>query len=236
MLKFPRYAIYYVPSADSELYRFGANVLGYDAFSAEPQPFPDGISEIHPDWMELTAEPRKYGFHATLKAPFALAAERSEAELLVACDAFARIGRTRPTIVPVVSAIEGFIAVVPAQPSDQLCQLAQDCVSEFDWFRAALTASDRERRKPATLTPTQRDYLDRWGYPYVKEEFRFHMTLTGRLDEPRRTSVLATLRSRFSELDLAALPIDRIALLRQNHPDARFQIVAHHALQATTGS
>jgi putative phosphonate metabolism protein len=233
MTKIPRYAIYFVPSPDSELYRFGADLLGYDAFIAEPRPFPDGVADGHPDWMQLTADPRKYGFHATLKAPFTLAAERSESELLAACAAFARVTRAIPTIMPVVNAIEGFIAVVSAQPSEELGRLAQDCVSEFDSFRAPLTASDRERRKPATLTPTQRDYLDRWGYPYVREEFRFHMTLTGRLDPARREPVLAMLQNRFAELDLAALPIDRIAMFRQDHPDARFRIVAHHALQGS---
>ena len=73
MTHFPRYAIYYAPAPDSDLDRFGAQLLGYDAFSGEDLPFPDGILQAAPDWHELTRDPRKYGFHATLKAPLSLA-------------------------------------------------------------------------------------------------------------------------------------------------------------------
>ena len=138
-----------------------------------------------PDWRDLTADPRKYGFHATLKAPFSLAQGRTEAELFAACAAFAATPRAIPVIRPVVGSISGFIAVIPADPPAELIRLAADCVSEFDAFRAPLTEADRARRNPSRLTSAQRAHLDRWGYPYVMEEFRFHMTLTGRLDASR---------------------------------------------------
>jgi Protein of unknown function (DUF1045). len=126
----------------------------------------------------------------------ALASGRTEAELMAACATFAGQSRTIPVIRPVVDTISGFIAVIPAEPVDALQQLAGDCVREFDSFRAALTADDRARRKPEKLTERQRDYLDRWGYPYVMEEFRFHMTLTGRLNAERRGPILEMLRAR----------------------------------------
>jgi hypothetical protein len=85
MAAFPRYAIYYVAAPGSDLDRFGAQLLGYDAFSGEPLPFPDGVA---PDWHELTRDPRQYGFHATLKPPLALAQGNSESELVAACEAF----------------------------------------------------------------------------------------------------------------------------------------------------
>ena len=157
-------------------------------------PFPDGVAQSVPDWRELTRDPRKYGFHATLKAPMALAIGKTEAGLLAACETFAGTPRAIPVIRPVVDAISGFIAVVPAEPSAELERLAADCVREFDSFRAPLTPEDRARRNPSALTPRQCDYLDRWGYPYVMEEFRFHMTLTGRLDAERREPVLTMLR------------------------------------------
>ena len=135
-----------------------------------------------------------------------------------------------PVISPIVDAISGFIAVIPAEPVDALQQLAADCVREFDSFRAALTAEDRARRKPEKLTERQRDYLDRWGYPYVMEEFRFHMTLTGRLDAERRRPVLEMLRTRFASLRLGALAIDRLALFKQDEAKARFRIIGEWAL------
>jgi putative phosphonate metabolism protein len=228
MAAFPRYAIYYVAAPGSDLDRFGAQLLGYDAFSGEPLPFPDGVA---PDWHELTDDPRKYGFHATLKAPLALAQGNSESELVAACEAFADTPRTIPLIRPVVDSISGFIAVVPAERSVELERLAADCTREFDSFRSALTAEDRARRNPSALTPRQREHLDRWGYPYVMEDFRFHMTLTGRLDAERHEPILTMLRDRFSAIGVTTLAIDRIALFRQEQAHSRFRIVKHWKLR-----
>src|SRR5262249_52491568 len=129
-----------------------------------------------------------------------------------------------------VDAISGFIAVVPTEPPTDLYRLASDCVTDFDRFRAPLTDGDRARRNPAAVTPRQRDYLDRWGYPYVREEFRFHMTLTGRPHAARREPILAMLRSRFTETRIDRLAIDRIALFRQVETASRFRIIAHWPL------
>lgn len=228
----PRYAIYYAPQAGSALDRFGAHLLGYDAYAGEDLPFPDDMALIAPDWRDLTGDPRKYGFHATLKAPVSLADGKAEAKLLAACAAFAETRRPVPVITPTVKAISDFIAIVPAEPSADLEALAADCVREFDLFRTPLTAEDRTRRNPSKLTPRQCDYLDRWGYPYVMEEFRFHMTLTGRLPAERRKTVVAMLRERFAALKMTSLAIDRMALFRQEKPSARFKIIGHWPLRA----
>ena len=230
MADYPRYAIYYVPAPDSGLHRFGAHLLGYDAFSGEDLPFPDGILQATPDWREQTSDPRKYGFHATLKAPMSLAPGKTEVELLATCAAFAATPRAIPVIQPVMGSIEGFVAVIPVDPPPQLIRLAADCVSEFDSFRAPLTEADRARRNPSQLTPRQREQLDRWGYPYVMEDFRFHMTLTGRLTAGPRESVMAMLKHRFAALDLQTLAIDCIAVFRQDDANSRFRILRQYAL------
>lgn len=230
MTGFPRYAIYFAAGADSALSRFGAELLGYDAYTGNEVPFPADAWRVAPDWRDVSADPRKYGFHATLKAPMALAPGKTEAELVAACATFAGKARPIPSIRPVVDSISGFIAVIPAEPVATLQQLAADCVREFDCFRTVLTAEDRARRKPERLPERQRDYLDRWGYPYVMEEFRFHMTLTGRLDAERRAPILEMLRARFATLDLDTLAIDRIALFRQDDAEARFRIIGEWAL------
>lgn len=230
MTDFPRYAIYFAAGADSVLSHFGAELLGYDVYTSDEVPFPADASRVAPDWRDVTADPRKYGFHGTLKAPMALAPGRTEAELVAACAAFAGKARPMPSIRPVVDSISGFIAVIPTEPVGALQQLAADCVREFDDFRAPMTAEDRTRRKPDKLTERQRDYLDRWGYPYVMEEFRFHMTLTGRLDAERRGPILEMLRARFAALGLETLAIDRIALFKQDDTRARFRFVGEWAL------
>jgi putative phosphonate metabolism protein len=234
MADYPRYAIYYAPEPGSEIDRFGAHLLGYDAYAGDDLRFSDGITQTAPDWRDLTRDPRKYGFHATLKPPLSLAPGKTEAELFAACESFADTPRPIPVIAPVVDSISGFIAVVPGEPAPELVRLAADCTTEFDSFRAPLTPEDRARRNPSDLTPRQRKHLDRWGYPYVMEEFRFHMTLTGRLNAERREPILTMLRNRFSAIGLKTLAIDSIAVFRQENADARFRIVKHWKLRGDT--
>jgi putative phosphonate metabolism protein len=230
MTETPRYALYFAPPPRGELGRFGAHLLGYDAFSGKTLRLPVDIEQMLPDWGELTQDPRKYGFHATLKAPMRLADGASETELLTACESFAKAPRPTPVIKPVVNALGDFIAIVPSLPSAELQALAADVVEHFDHFRAPLTAKDRVRRNPDQLPPRQRDYLDRWGYPYVMEEFCFHMTLTGRLPAERREAVLNILRQRFAALDINSLTVDRLALFRQSDADSQFRIVRQYHL------
>lgn len=231
MPQYPRYAIYFVPSADSALYRFGAGLLGYDAFTGKAQPFADGIEAQFDDWKQLTVDPHKYGFHATLKAPISLASGKTEKELVSAIEAFVATPRAIPVITPVVRAIGSFIAVVPGAPSTDLQTFAADCVTTFDEFRAALTPEDRARRNVAALTPQQIAYLDRWGYHYVFEEFRFHMTLTSSLPPERRDSVLEVLQKRFADLALESAAVDRVALLRQSDAASQFTVIGHWELK-----
>jgi putative phosphonate metabolism protein len=225
MPNYPRYAIYYVPDRESALYRFGAKWLGYDLYGGDETTPPDEPA-ISADWTEIIRDPRVYGFHATLKAPFALAEGAAEADLIDAGRKFAAVPRPIPRIAPVLDQIERFIAVIPSSRSAELEQLAADCVRAFDSFRAPLTEADRARRNPAALSPRQRDYLDHWGYPYVMDEFRFHMTLTGSLDQPRRDAVAELLRPRFTALGLDAIAIDRFAILRQDSVHQRFRAIA----------
>jgi putative phosphonate metabolism protein len=228
MANYPRYAIYYASTPDSALDCFGAQMLGYDAYGGGDLPFPDGVT---PDWRELTQDPRKYGFHATLKAPMALADGKTEVQLTAACEDFAAKARRIPIIAPIVDSISGFIAVIPSRPSEEVLQLATDATRDFDAFRAPLTPEDRARRNPDKLTPRQRDYLDRWGYPYVMEEFRFHMTLTGRLGAERREPIVGWLRDRFVATGINTIAIDRIALFRQDEEASRFRIIGHWPLR-----
>src|SRR4051812_50165660 len=110
MANFPRYAIYYTAAAGSVLDRFGGSLLGYDAYGGDDLPFPDGLP---PDWRDLTQDPRKYGFHATLKAPIALADGKAESRLPAAREIFAELARPGPVIPPGVGSISGFLAGVP---------------------------------------------------------------------------------------------------------------------------
>ena len=222
----PRYAIYYAPAADSPLWRFGSATLGYDAVTGEDLPFavPPGCEAA--GWAARTEEPRRYGFHATLKAPFELAAGRSENQLR----AFAHNCAAGQMAVPLaglqVTALGSFIALTPSAPSEALQRLAFALVQAFEPFRAPLSQADLARRLKSPLTPAHRAYLEAYGYPYVGDEFRFHMTLTGSLAQDEVAATKAALASAHA----AAVPsgpvsIDRIALFRQETRESRFRLL-----------
>jgi uncharacterized protein DUF1045 len=122
----PRYAIYFVPPADTALYRFGAGFLGYDCYTGESLPHPEETGLTASEWAQLTREPRQYGFHATLKAPFRLLPPFTEIDLTAELERFAAIPRTLPAIEPAIQALARFIAVVAAAPSMALDRLAAD--------------------------------------------------------------------------------------------------------------
>lgn len=176
MEKFKRFAVYYAPEAG----RFAdatAQWLGWDPVTGTEVSQPD----LGVDLAALTADPRKYGFHGTIKPPFRLADGVDAATLGTAVAALAR------TLAPVQMqglqflALAGFLALVPTGDTAALSALAATVVTVLDPLRAPLTAAERARRRPDRLTPRQCDLLDHYGYPYVLEEFQFHLTLSGPL-------------------------------------------------------
>jgi putative phosphonate metabolism protein len=171
-----RVAVYYAPPPDDPLFAAGTSWLGRDPESGAPAPQPDiaGIEEV-------TAEPRLYGFHATLKPPMRLAEGRQWSDVMRAATELA--DRTAPFDLPplAISDVFGFLALRETVPCPPLQALADACVEQLDAFRAPPSESELARRRRGSLTPVQDAMLMRWGYPYVFESWFFHMTLTRRL-------------------------------------------------------
>ena len=221
----PRYALYFAPDRSTPLWSFGSHILGYDAASGETLSYPDELGIFLERWPSLTSEPRKYGFHATLKAPFYLATGSDEQSLLLAVSNFAKI--THPFSLPLkIANIGPFIALKPASTADQINGLASNIVNHFDHFRKPLSAEDRARRLQSPLTDRQIAYLDLYGYPYVHEEFRFHMTLTNSLHIEDREPVLNRLQAMFDALiENKTVSINRLCVFRHDDSKSQFRII-----------
>jgi len=226
-----RYAIYYAPSADTPLWRKASAWLGRDAYSGEARARPRLASLEGLDLDALTADPRGYGFHATLKAPFELAAGVAESELLIAADAF--VARQSPFEAAIAPAALGrFLAFRLEATTPRMQELHAACVRDFDPFRAPLADHDLARRRKAPLTPEQDARLVAWGYPYVFEDFRFHMTLTGQIrDESLRAQVLEALRDHFAA-ETGPHHFDGIAVFKQADRAQPFDIVQRFNFKA----
>jgi hypothetical protein len=177
-------------------------------------------------FSELTEDARRYGFHATMKAPFALAAGKTEASLVAAFEEFASAtpAFTLPQLV--LGQLGRFFALVPAEWDSSLQMLADDCVTRFDGFRAPLSEADLARRKPDALGESQRQNLLDWGYPYVFEEFRFHMTLTAEVDPADQPAIRHAIEQHFADLVPAPRPIDHLALFVESERGAPFRLMS----------
>ncbi len=229
-----RHAIYAVPRPDHLLAALGRTVLGRDVETGDVMA--DGprlVGQEAPRWFELTRSARHYGFHATLKAPIRLATGRSLSEFAVAVDTLA--ARLTPVSVRLRAAeIGGFGALIPfgADDAERVEALGAEAVQALDEFRQPASDDELARRRGANLTVRQDEFLVRWGYPYVLDEFRFHMTLSDRLRDPaERTSVLAALAD--AARDAVAEPwlIEDLVVVTQLADDEPFVVTSRHRLQ-----
>jgi putative phosphonate metabolism protein len=212
IVRLMRYAIYFVPTADDPLWDFANRWLGRD---------PETGAVFDCD-AAVVGDPRRYGFHATLKPPFALAPGKTEADLVAALVDFAR--RTAPFDVPDmrVAKLGRFLAIVPGTHAPSLHALADACVRDFDGFRATADEAEIAKRRKSGLSAREDEHLLRWGYPYVFDTFRFHMTLTGRLDEATATRLEAELVAATSDMLKRPLGVREIALFTEPQAGADF--------------
>ncbi|NSY39931.1 DUF1045 domain-containing protein [Leisingera sp. ANG59] len=221
-----RYAIYYAPPADADWSRFAASWLGWDMETGTRLPHPD-IAGL--DIGAITEVPRKYGLHATMKPPMRLAEGRTQAALEAACKTFASSHKPVRFEGLHLARLGRFLALRPTGDQSALNRLAANCVTELDMFRAPLSSEDLDRRRAAGLSPKQDENLTRWGYPYVLSQFRFHITLTGKLPKPDLPAVEAALNERLVPLLPAPLLIRDLALVGEA-PDGSFHLIQRYAL------
>lgn len=217
-----RYAIYFTPPEGDALAVRAANWLGRDAFQDNPIDQAAAAGFSREEIAELTAEPRRYGFHATMKAPFELAQANGVEALHVAFDAFA--ASLQAVTIPATSLgqLGSFFALVPADWNAELQKLADHCVRHFEPFRAPLDENDIARRKPDSLPASQRHHLMTWGYPYVFEDFRFHMTLTGQVPAKHQAAMRELLSGTFADFIGQPLEVSHLALFVEPERGAPF--------------
>src|SRR5262245_31227315 len=220
-----RYAIYLAPPVESALYQFGSAVLGRDAVTGARMA-PLAVNGLSPErWQHITASPNLYGFHATLKAPFRLADGASLDGLVASMERFASAQEVFNVSPLRIARLSNFVAFVLQDESPDLMSLASACVRHFDQFRRPLTEADLARRGIDRLTPRHRALLAQWGYPYVLDEWRFHMTLAAGLGRAEADHVCEALSVLATPHCLTPLPIDAICLFVQPDVDAAFRLV-----------
>ena len=229
-----RYAVYATPARHTALARWGSAWLGRDAETGA-----ELTRRALPGWSiddiaRITAFPRSYGLHATLKPPFRLRPQQSEAALIEAMAGFAA-ARTAPCPARLrIAALGNFLALVPESEAGDLCRLADSCVESFDRFRAPPSEAELARRRSASLSPREEEHLDRWGYPYVFDTFRFHITLSGPLAAEERDRLREALREPLAPILAEPLQVADVALFVQKR-DAPFRLARRFPFSSSIG-
>lgn len=205
-----RAALYWTPNLGDPLFAAGNAWLGRDPETGATLPQPDV-----PGIAALTADARRYGFHATLRAPMRLRA--AWPELL---DATARIAASqRPFVLPrlQLASVDGFLALTLSAPCPAMDALARACVQGTEAVRAPLNEFELARRRAAPLTARQEELLAAWGYPYVMEEFSFHMTLSDRLNEAQLRALWPVAEAHFAASLAMPRMVEEIAVFTQGN-------------------
>ena len=208
---FERYAIFYTPTGP--LADFGAQWLGWDSAHGRPVVQPE-IAGI--DVPTITQTARKYGLHGTLKAPFKLAEGCDLAQLQDVATTFATGQPAFEIGALTLRHDSGFVALRPRSQQIGLRDFAAVAVKAFDGFRTALTDVDIARRREANLTARQDQQMLDWGYPFIFDDFHFHLTLSGFMEAGEAAQVIDALSPRLESIVPTPFVIDGITLMGQD--------------------
>lgn len=227
MQEFQRYAIYYAPRpgafADLASRWFGQQIETGTALACAD------IPDLPIPLAKVTADARRYGFHGTIRAPFRPAQGVSQQDIMGSVAGLAaRLAPVRCDGLQLEN-LQGFNALTPLGCEARLLELGAIVVEATNSLRQPLSAEDLARRRRDSLTPRQRILLELWGYPFVMEEFRFHLTLTDRLAAADMPTVMAAAKIYFAPIFDQSFVIDDLCLFGE---DARgqFRLIHRHAL------
>lgn len=225
-----RYALYLAPP---EPWRSaGARWLGRCADTgALLPPAPDG----DPRQWTWTEAPRRYGLHATLKPPFRLRAGCTPIGLDEAVRRLAH--STTPFAVRLqCQALRGFLAwrlAGDAAEQAPMQALAAEAVRRLDDWRAPPDETELARRRKLPLSASHEAMLERWGYPYVMEQFVFHITLTGTLGGPEQQAASRCIQGFSAPLLATPMPVRDVSVYVQPEPGAPFVVARHYGFDGS---
>jgi hypothetical protein len=225
-----RYAIYYVPPRETPLANFGAAILAYDveSGSARERLAVPGIAESL--LVSMTRRAARYGFHATLKAPFRLAAGRSRIDVLkLAADT---ADRCHPVEISglELAMLGNFATLRPQQTCPEFDAIAATFVCDLDPLRV-VEARDEAKWPPGKLSARQGELLEAWGYPYVFDQYRFHMTLTDALNADEAVEIPHALKLAAANVTNIPLTIDAVTVVEEINSTAPFRAIARFHLR-----
>jgi putative phosphonate metabolism protein len=222
-----RVAVYYAPELDDPLWAAGNRWLGRD-----PETGATLAQPVATDIPNLTDEPALYGLHATLKPPMRLAAGTRYEAFAETVAALAAGLKAFPLPPLAVENLDGFLALREQEPSPDLQALADSAVARLDGFREQPEAAELARRRRHGLSEAEDAMLERWGYPYVFQLWRFHITLSRRLDDAEMTKARTLTEAYFAEPLAFSRRVSSLAVFTQRAAGQPFLVAQRFPLAA----
>ena len=226
----PALALFLIPSEESELYRFGSDVIGYDVRRQEI-----GSSR----WPDEVGVAATYGFHLTVCDALYFPNE-SEIQKVISEVEYVSSGFGVMTL-DVLTPRDRFpsdraIALPVLEESGQLEALHCELVQRV--YRRAI-ASDytvgRTRADRDKLDRRSAFMMKRYNAPYVLTRFQPHFTLLSNVSPDRQDELAAQLSRSFeASVRNRAVPIGRLAVMtkRADHLDGRWTILKEIPLRS----
>jgi hypothetical protein len=133
-----------------------------------------------------------------------------------------------------IAMIDGFLAIVPARQDEEVNAFSLACVTALEPLRAQLDDKARAARSADPyLSPRQRALIDSFGYPFVADQFRFHMTLTDRLDPEAAEEIRAVAAAWFAPVLREACVLDSLSIFLEPEAAQTFRRRADFPLAAS---
>lgn len=221
-----RVALYAAPAPGTEWWERGSEWLGRCAFRGVTLAQPAVTGLTAEPMAALTADPRRYGWHATLKAPWRLASGLDLGALRERVGDVCGKHRTIERLDLQVTRLGNFLALCPSQPPVELAALAADCVRRLQHLAAPLTDAELAHRRRQPLSAEEEELLRAWGYPWVLHRFRFHFSLTGSISGLPESDVGALMRAAQAHFTgLPPLTLDRLSIFIEASAGADFSLL-----------
>ena len=224
MTNFSRYAIYYAPPEGDYLSEFTASWFGWNPHRGTKVSYLK-LNDLNFEISAITKNPRRYGFHGTLKAPFFLIRSRTVKELKLAILKLSLSVQKVEIKSMILQNLNGFVVITPAMENKAIGRLAKKCVEELDLFREPEPIKKMQMRRSKGLSKSEERLLQKWGYPYVLENFKFHLTMSGKLKPEASQNVIDVLTSELQPVLKKPLLINQICLFGENIRHGNFEII-----------
>ncbi|WP_290919709.1 DUF1045 domain-containing protein [Halodesulfovibrio sp.] len=226
-----RYAIYYTPPRNSLLESAGIHWLGRTPlrYGQIPKDIPEGF--FKQEYYQIIEAPRWYGFHGTIRAPFELAKNVTPEAFIKEISQICRNHAPFSFAGLSINCFGGFLALTPTAASPDLLKLHSDLTRRLDHLRPQLSRFDLKRHLDKKLSERQERLLRRFGYPFVLEEFKFHMTLTGTIEDRLRRSYKEKLESILNPYLTESIPVNEVTVFMQ--PDRKTPFVEYTRIPLT---